>query len=1028
MIDKTIRWLRPVLLLVTLALLCGICAGTIVARADGAEVDKVEVKFTLLSPAGWELFADEDCQRSLGKVGKAGKIEDPGEAKLEKGSGVTIAYLEPGTYWAQARIVSSDPTTAFQVPVTIPENCETFNVRYTKITASISMSSLKQSIEDVGEKIEDHCLGGTAVLTNKAGEILPWTITKNTTEGKEPYLPVKWYYYVQEKSDRYTVSYTPAEEHFSSWSKFYEGGSSWTANIISIWNWNRTFRIPAEYEDLFHVYQKSGLHYSPFTELVPIEKKTVVEGFVDFTFNLPEQCDVHYTIQHSDELGNIKLSRTRGFNRANSVLWIEQGYSKEWKDYYTIGDSTRWSNYDLDNELRMEFYDSNLYLNVDDSNYLTLQKGETTKLEAFRTWQAVEDVIGNYFIEPDFHYEIIQDQDHPVLSLEEKGEEGRRYVEITAENTGIVAIKVTYDAMYFEGAGTGGHPNYVPGANKPYYDAIEPVNTRVVIVNVGATNTANIQPNIAQTEYDTIYFDDSKTDHAEYTFTPTADEGHTLSVRVHDPLHNTDWDTAWTTYTAAEDGSYTVDLKDGRNIIEISAEDGSVSYYVVNCRALDIDIENLTRPEATDYQLGDTIQIYFDGLTMPVQKMAGIYNPNFPDDGWVEYHTEDGDTVRSAGAQYNAVTRSGSKLTIELTEAGEYRLLNGQIHNTHFGYSLNAHRQIPEEGFGVNLDADKWERSPYFSTLPDITITVRSPEAEAVIALIDAIGEVTLESRDAIEAAEGAYEALSEKEQVLVTNYEDLVAARKAYDKLVEDHAAADTVDALIDAIGTVTLRSGSAIETARTAYDALTNEQKGYVEHYKFLVAAEARYAELKRSAATPEDTTDEPKTSFPDVGGHWAADAIAYAVEKGLMNGTGGGMFSPDANTTRGMIVTILARLEGVDTAKGEVWYEAGRQWAMENGISDGTNMDGQITREQLATMFYRYAQLKGYDTTARTELAAFLDADSVSDWAQDAMQWAVAVGLVQGSDSRLTPAAPATRAQVATILMRLIENVAK
>lgn len=67
-----------------------------------------------------------------------------------------------------------------------------------------------------------------------------------------------------------------------------------------------------------------------------------------------------------------------------------------------------------------------------------------------------------------------------------------------------------------------------------------------------------------------------------------------------------------------------------------------------------------------------------------------------------------------------------------------------------------------------------------------------------------------------------------------------------------------------------------------------------------------------------------------------------------------------------TRAMIVTVLARFEGVDTTTGSTWYEAGQQWAMENGVSDGTNMDASLTREQLATMLYRYAQSKGYDTT--------------------------------------------------------------
>ncbi len=760
----------------------------------------------------------------------------------------------------------------------------------------------------------------------------------------------------------------------------------------------------------FRLFSKGNLHYVPFTEYIPDSIDTTSNPDYDiYTFKeLAKGKEYHCT------LGGVGTQYVRycdifRLNQADMDLW---DYDKT--DVYIDIEEHLNNSPDADYA-----WEANLYTNVNDAQYLQLDLDETFRLEAYRTWQLINSPLSNYFVEPDFHYEVIGDS----ITLEAGGAPGREYQTITPVKEGISVIKITYDAVLRASMGYA-----------DLYPEIDPVNTGIVIVNVGEKNDANIETNIDQTEFDTIYYISSTveptgettpgTDHAEYTFTPTANDA--LTVRVHDPLHNTQWtdESAWTTYEANPDGSYTVDLKEGRNIIEVSAGE-DVQYHVVNCYGLVITVENETNPGSALW-LGDTGSVSFTGLSAPIQKMAAIYNPGFPDTEWVEYHDANGEVVRSKGVQY--VVRAINTLKIEFTEAGEYVLSGGQIHCGHLGSALGAHRNIPENGLAPNLNASGGANSPYFSTLPDITITVRSSEAEAVIALIDAIGEVTLESGDAIEAAEGAYEALSEKEQVLVTNYEDLVAARKAYDKLVEDHAAADTVDALIDAIGTVTLRSGSAIETARTAYDALTEEQKGYVEHYKFLVAAEARYAELKRSGATPEDTTDEPKTSFPDVGGHWAADAIAYEVEKGLMNGTGGGMFSPDANTTRGMIVTILARLEGVDTAKGEVWYEAGRQWAMENGISDGTNMDGQITREQLATMLYRYAQIKGYDTTARTELSAFLDADSVSDWAQDAMQWAVAVGLVQGSDSRLTPAAPATRAQVATILMRLIENVAK
>ena len=143
--------------------------------------------------------------------------------------------------------------------------------------------------------------------------------------------------------------------------------------------------------------------------------------------------------------------------------------------------------------------------------------------------------------------------------------------------------------------------------------------------------------------------------------------------------------------------------------------------------------------------------------------------------------------------------------------------------------------------------------------------------------------------------------------------------------------------------------------------------------------------------------------------------------------MNGTGNGTFSPNADTTRGMIVTMLARLEGVSTS-GTPWYAAGQKWAMDAGISDGTNMTGAITREQLAAILFRYAKQKGYDVSKSADLNGFADADAVSGYATDAMRWAVASGLIQGSNSKLNPKGTATRAQVATILMRFMQKFAK
>lgn len=163
-----------------------------------------------------------------------------------------------------------------------------------------------------------------------------------------------------------------------------------------------------------------------------------------------------------------------------------------------------------------------------------------------------------------------------------------------------------------------------------------------------------------------------------------------------------------------------------------------------------------------------------------------------------------------------------------------------------------------------------------------------------------------------------------------------------------------------------------------------------------------------------------DNSKT-FTDVpGSYWGSEYIDFVTSREIFSGTGGSTFSPDASMTRGMIVTVLAAYNGADTSSnGGAWYEAGRQWAMANGISDGTNMDGALTREQLAVMLWNYA-----GKPAAGSLSGYTDAASVSDWAMQAMAWCVEQGVISGMDGGLNPQGTATRAQVATMLMQFCQ----
>ena len=213
----------------------------------------------------------------------------------------------------------------------------------------------------------------------------------------------------------------------------------------------------------------------------------------------------------------------------------------------------------------------------------------------------------------------------------------------------------------------------------------------------------------------------------------------------------------------------------------------------------------------------------------------------------------------------------------------------------------------------------------------------------------------------------------------------------------------------------TVTDGSGKSVSTVKKS-DTV----------YTFTMPASA----VKVGVSYVKATETPSETKFNDVSANdWFASAVDYVTGKGMMNGTAANTFSPKANTTRGMLMTVLARHAGEDTTGGSVWYEKGMNWAKANGVSDGTNPQVNITREQLAAMLYRYAQNKKYDVSGAKSLDGYTDAQSVSSYAVPALQWANAAGVVTGkSGSKLDPKGYATRAEVAAMLMRFCENVEK
>lgn len=182
-----------------------------------------------------------------------------------------------------------------------------------------------------------------------------------------------------------------------------------------------------------------------------------------------------------------------------------------------------------------------------------------------------------------------------------------------------------------------------------------------------------------------------------------------------------------------------------------------------------------------------------------------------------------------------------------------------------------------------------------------------------------------------------------------------------------------------------------------------------------------------------------ENPFTDVP--ASHWAHDDITYVYDNDLMNGTDGSLFSPESTTTRAQVVTVLYRLAGQPAADwanpfwdvpASAWFHDAVTWAWENDITGGVSSThfgagNAVTREQLATFLYRYAQDQGYDTSARADLSGYSDAGLVSSYATEALSWANATGLIIGTTATtLSPKGSATRAQVATILSRFCQDV--
>lgn len=550
---------------------------------------------------------------------------------------------------------------------------------------------------------------------------------------------------------QYSYTIIPDNERYSpvqgkaKWSSLVKGvcftsntsnGSLYQATLSFLHN--VTFKITQGAE--LKLSYKYGAHFTPFKQfrVTYIENK---DGYDYYRGDVPK--DFVATVGGYDKDGG-----DTGFLKSELYVTLSSKLEPSEESSLTITIDAHKNDVLLPSS-QSPSMENDVVVNVNDARHLVLSNGETFNLLPIRVWQAQgTDVMGNYFSEPDYDVGILGDNNS--IDITKQGSPGLEYLQVNAKKTGVSVIRYTYRAVAIYSSVDSSREQNVTkdftfncSTDGFVHPAIDPVNTGVVVVTVAddkeTVNDKNIETNINQHEFDTIYFDRAKTDHAVYSFAPTADSD--VTVRVQDPLHAATWG-AWTDYGTKPGGTeFTVDLKEGRNIIEVGAADSAYKeYYVVQVKGVTINIENKTNPDWKSgdfFNKDDEIDISFDGLQRPVPKIAGIYNPGYPNTSYVRYETEDGREVRSEGVQYTVA--ANNTLHVTLTEAGGVKLINGTMPIGGKGSAYGAHRNI-KVGEGVRPNFSAGDTNGVFSTLPDIELYTE-PEEEGDTASVTFTGK-----------------------------------------------------------------------------------------------------------------------------------------------------------------------------------------------------------------------------------------------------------------------------------------------
>lgn len=518
-----------------------------------------------------------------------------------------------------------------------------------------------------------------------------------------------------------------------------------------------------------------------------------------------------------------------------------------------------------------------------------LKVGDTADLYPWRLEQIVTDTINNDVFRPNFHFEIISG-DSVELSTMTSNEK----TVVTAVKQGTSIVKVTYDATDYKGK---------------HWDGISDVNTGYVVFTVGENGKAVIQTNDTfknWRHYDTIYYTEGET--VPYTFTVNTENAKSVRVTVNGlPIEG-------------NGNSYTANLENRSNIIGIEAKDadGNVTsvYRVIDARFMEVVVENKTNPGQM-LNAGDTANVRFRGITMPVHKLATIYNPVFGKNVTrVLYENDELGTFEGKCSQWDLATNNDFDVTF--AKKGTYNFHSKEgIRCVWWGDELGA--DMIKQGVGEpNLKAN--DIVGYFSTLPDFTIEVAGDETENP----DPEPEVP--------------DKPEEPEQ----------------EPTEEDIAAAEKVMEQIAKLGShVTLKQEAEVKAVRAAYEKLTDLQKKLVKNYDVLVAAEERIQLIKDilpeipTIEVPDKEEGKPEGGNALGGGSKGGSSSGGSVKRvnRVSRKTSGTASKVTSNTEELAVENHLVAKEEIEKIKGK-----DKNLRLIDSLDDGTKYSMTLNGKEI------------------------------------------------------------------------------